>query len=311
MFRPSLFACVLVPLALGCASTDGKRAERPAYNPAATTSLDRATGAKVWVHDFGSIRVHTYMAPFKAFANTTHIVESPTALVVIDPQMTVASARDARGYADSLNKPIERLVVSHAHPDHYLGVAAAWEDVEVHALAATISEIRDKGEKTRQARVAMFPAGWLADHVTPPTVAITPGTTTIDGVAYLFERYLTAEHHEQLVVRLPELKLTVAQDLVYTAVHPVLTARDALDSWSGHVDTLLATGDTALVLPGHGPPTNAQGLMAMKDYLATAKKLLAEHQDPQAFKAAIMAAFPDRGGEGFVDFSLYFLFPKT
>lgn len=310
-------SCVLLA---GCAGTTtpttndvpdegGAASEATVAQPKPTMST-RDSGATVWVHDFGGVKVHTYMAPFEAFANTTHVIEGQNSVVVVDPQMTIAFAGDVRRYVDDVGKPIERLIVSHAHPDHYLGVAAAWEDVQVHALAGTIAEIESTGEEVRKAREAMFPPGWLADHVTAPTVAVELGATTIDGVEYEFDRFMAAEHAEQLAIRLPALDVTIAQDLVYTTVHPIITDRSAIESWSAHVDTLLATEDTGLVLAGHGPPTNAEGLAFIKTYLASAKTLLDGGADAPAFKAGIMAEFPDLQGEAFVDFSLFFLFPQ-
>ncbi|MEM7159658.1 MAG: MBL fold metallo-hydrolase [Myxococcota bacterium] len=263
----------------------------------------------VWVYELDGARIHSFMAPFEMFANTTHIIETSTGVVVVDPQLTVSAAGDARAYVDSIGKPIERLIVSHAHPDHYLGVAAAWEDVPVFALQSTIDEILSTGEETRKAREAMFPEGWVADHVTPPARSLQLGAATIGGVDFVFERYIQAEHPEQLVVRLPEYDVTVAQDLVYTVVHPIITDREAIPSWISHVDEMLATGDTAIVLPGHGSPTDASGLTAMKDYLAAAQTQLAKSPDSEAFKSEMTKAFPDRQGPEFLDFSVFFLFP--
>ena len=279
----------------------------PAAVPTPTMS-ERATGAKVWTYTFDEIRVHSYMGPYEAFANTTQVVETPNALVVVDPQMTITFAGDARAFVDSLGKPINRLIVSHAHPDHYLGVAAAWEDVPVYAMASTIAEIETTGEEVRKARVSMFPAGWLTDHVTPPSNALTLGSETIDGVAFVFEHRAQAEHAEQLVVRVPAVNTTIAQDLVYTDVHPIITSRDAIGSWLEHIDGMKAAGSTGLVLPGHGSPTDDQGLGVMTAYLSKAQSVLDAGADGPAFKSQMMEAFPDLGGESFVDFSLFFLY---
>lgn len=282
-----------------------------AESPAAVvtpTIAERASGAKVWTYAFDGVRVHSYMAPYEAYANTTQVIETDNRVVVIDPQLTVGFAGDARAFVDSLDKPIDRLIVSHAHPDHYLGVAAAWEDVTVYALSATIAEIEATGEEVRKAREAMFPEGWVADHVTPPTEALAAGRETIDGVEYIFEERPHAEHADQLSVRIPAVKTTIAQDLVYTDVHPIITARDAISSWIGHMDALTDAGSTELVLPGHGSPTDAQGLAAMKTYLTAAQTVLDAGADGPTFKSEMMAQFPDLGGEGFVDFSIFFLY---
>lgn len=306
-------AAALILLSAACAPPQTEAAPAPEASARKTepTRSTRESGAEVWSHVLGDVAVHTYMSPFETFGNSTHIIETANALVVVDPQMTIQFASDFRALVDSLGKPIERLIVSHAHPDHYLGIAAAWEDIDSYALRETFDAIQATGEATRKERVAMFPEGWLADHLTPPGNVLPVGSEEIDGVRYVFEKRSAAEAAEQLVVVLPELGVTVAQDLVYTKVHPVVTDASAIDSWIGHLDELSASNDTSLVLAGHGPPTDAQGVAAMKEYLLEAKSLLAETSDPQEFKSALLEAFPDRVGESFVDFSVFFLFGQS
>jgi len=69
------------------------------------------------------VRIHTFVASFayNNIANATHIVETRNQLVLVDSQFLVPYARAFRDYADSLGKPIERLYVSHRHPDHWFG----------------------------------------------------------------------------------------------------------------------------------------------------------------------------------------------
>ena len=91
---------------------------------------------KVIVNDRGAAKIHAY-APSPG-ASTTHVIETNDGLVVIDAQMTVPDAREAIAYVRSLNKPIRRLIVSHAHPDHWLGLGE-WGDVP----SASIAEVQN------------------------------------------------------------------------------------------------------------------------------------------------------------------------
>src|ERR1019366_3478040 len=75
----------------------------------------------------GDVRIHTFVSSFaySNIANATHIIETKNQLVLVDGQFLVPYARAFRDYADSLGKPIERLYLSHRHPDHWFGLGTA------------------------------------------------------------------------------------------------------------------------------------------------------------------------------------------
>ena len=52
----------------------------------------------------GWVRIHSYVSPGDSARVTSHIVEGPTSLVIYDAQFLVPYAKEARAYADSLNK---------------------------------------------------------------------------------------------------------------------------------------------------------------------------------------------------------------
>lgn len=70
-------------------------------------------------------------------------------IVLVDGQFLVSCARAFRDYADSLGKPIDRLYVSHRHPDHWFGLGAAFSDVTIYALPETRDFIQST-EKRRE-----------------------------------------------------------------------------------------------------------------------------------------------------------------
>src|SRR5204863_448475 len=59
-----------------------------------------------------------------------------------------------------------------------------------------------------------------------PTVEITPGTEVIDGVPFVFEAVAGGEAADELVIKLPEQGVLVAQDLVCHATHLFLGNND-------------------------------------------------------------------------------------
>ncbi|MGO7778327.1 MBL fold metallo-hydrolase, partial [Rhizobium johnstonii] len=67
----------------------------------------------------GDVRIHTFISAFTDdnIANATHIIESRNKLVLVDGQFLVPYALQFREYANSIGKEIDRIYLSHRHPD--------------------------------------------------------------------------------------------------------------------------------------------------------------------------------------------------
>ena len=76
----------------------------------------------VVVSDYPPVRLHTYVSPPDGFLVNTQIVEGPTKLVLFDGQLLNAYAAEVAAYASHLGKPVEQIIVSHGHPDHWAGM---------------------------------------------------------------------------------------------------------------------------------------------------------------------------------------------
>jgi hypothetical protein len=160
---------------------------------------------KMVVKQAGDVRIHTFISAFTHdnIANATHIVESKNGLVLVDAQFLVPYARKFREYADGLGKPIERLYLSHRHPDHWFGSGAAFGDVPIHALPETATFIAEHGEDSLSDH---WKLGDLApDSIVVPKETVEPGECTIDGVRYVFDRVTETEVDFHLTIKLPEL----------------------------------------------------------------------------------------------------------
>jgi glyoxylase-like metal-dependent hydrolase (beta-lactamase superfamily II) len=257
------------------------------------------------VKQTSDVRIHTFVASFEYnnIANATHIIETRNQLVLVDGQFLVPYARAFREYADSLGKPIERLYLSHRHPDHWFGTGAAFSDVTIHALPETMSFIQEDGETSLSDHWKL--GDLLPDQIVVPEKAASPGEEIIDGVRYLFDRVTDTEIDFHLTIRLPELGVYFAQDLIYSGTHLYLTKH--MDHWIKVLQEMLVS-DYELFLPGHGLPADKNEVARNMEYLSAARQAIGNGLADDDFKEFMLQRYPERRCPGIFDIYLPRLF---
>lgn len=262
----------------------------------------------------GNVCLHTFVASFTGdnIANATHVVESENKLVLFDSQFLVPYARKFREFADSLGKPIERLYISHRHPDHWFGLSPAFSDIAIYALPETITYICDQGEQARKDHLPKM--GDLApDSIFVPQNAAEPGEETIDGVKYVFEKVEDTEIDFLLTVKLPELRAHIVQDLIYSGTHlyifneSVQEPTKEITHWIQVLQEMLHS-DYELFLPGHGFPADKNEVAGNIQYLSAAKQAIEGGLTKGDFKEFMLRKYPERKCPGIFDIYLPRLF---
>jgi sugar phosphate isomerase/epimerase/glyoxylase-like metal-dependent hydrolase (beta-lactamase superfamily II) len=240
-----------------------------------------------------AVRIHTFIASYTEnnIANATHIIESDHRIVIVDGQFLPPYARQFREYANSLDKRIERVYLSHRHPDHWFGMPAAFSDQAVYALPETIQWVKKNGEES------------LAKHVTKVGKDLAPKTyqftmeeikrreETIDGVKYVFEKVNNAEVESQLIIKLPDLGVAIVQDLIYSGTHLYLT-KD-MDHWRKLLQKL-AWSDYKTFLAGHGEPADKKELRANIEYLIAAQRAFDGGLSEDELQEFLVERYPGR-----------------
>ena len=257
----------------------------------------------------GDVRIHTFISSFAYdnIANATHIIESKNTLVLVDGQFLVPYAKQFRDYADSLGKPIERLYLSHRHPDHWFGLGTAFGDIAIYALPETISFIKEHGEESRKDHLAKL--GKLApDTIVVPQEIARPGAETVDGVPYVFSRVIDTEIDFLLTIRLPEIGVYIVQDLIYSGTHLYLT-KD-MEHWIQVLQAMLLL-DCEVFMPGHGLPADKNEVARNVEYLAAARQAKDNGLTKDAFKEFLLQRYPERKCPGIFDIYLPRLFDNA
>jgi len=264
---------------------------------------------KIIAKQAGDVRIHTFISSFADdnIANATHIIESKNKLVLVDAQFLAPYAKKFRDYADSLGKPIERLCLSHRHPDHWFGLATAFSDIAIYALPETISFLEEHGEDSIKDHRSKL--GDLApDRIVVPQEIASPGEETIDGVKYIFSRVTDTECDSLLTIRLPELGVYFVQDLIYSGTHPYLTKY--MENWILILEKMLVS-DYELFMPGHGLPADKNEVARNIEYLSAARQAIDNGLTNNAFKNFMLQRYPERKCPGIFDIYLPRLFDNA
>jgi glyoxylase-like metal-dependent hydrolase (beta-lactamase superfamily II) len=254
----------------------------------------------------GEVCVHTYKAPEDGWCVNSHIVETETALVVVDAQYMLRYAHEVTAYAAGLGKPIKRLYLSHFHPDHILGASAF--SCPISALAAVAAKIAAVGDRIASEEREKH-GDLIAPRAEQPDHIVAPGLETIEGARFEFLHLEHAETADALMVGLPDRGILITQDLLYNGVH-VFVGEHAFNSWGAALQRTQAL-DYDTLLPGHGSPGGPELYATMLQYIETAHDAYLKSNSGAELRARMIAAFPQHRGRVLLDHQIRFLFPKT
>src|ERR1700722_8476187 len=308
-----LAAGALLPfVGLPPSAAASKNPER-AQNGGAPGTKDAAASDRmgaILVSQFGPVKIHSYLSPLDGFHVNTQMIEGPKAVVIFDGQLLLPYADEVASYVQTLGKPVDRIILSHAHTDHWAGLQVLTErfaDVRVFALDGVADPIRARG-KARLDSFRPIYGDKIATRITVPTETITEGLQRIDGITYDFKRFIDAEADLQLAALLPEQKVLMAFDLVFSPNEHVFTVVDHFDHWMIVLDRLAVLQGYDTITIGHDTPVDRSAIGSTISYIKRAKEIHAASADAKSYSESLKAAFPDRHLASMVDFSAKLLY---
>jgi glyoxylase-like metal-dependent hydrolase (beta-lactamase superfamily II) len=224
------------------------------------------------------------------------IVDLGGRAVVVDCGYTPAAARDLRAAAEEAAGTVERLFVTHADLDHYLG-AQAFADLPILAAEQTAATIREDGPdriETLRSELETYldeldeqgAPEWEKEQgriivAEAPGIVLTPPTETFAGERDLGGALAiecgAAHTSSDSVVWLPAEDVLFCGDLVVVENHLNLTRGDP-ENWLVILDRLAELGP-AHVVPGHGSPAGGEALGTARRYVETVLELAATPGD--------------------------------
>jgi len=194
--------------------------------------------------------------------NTGFIVTN-AGVVVIDSGPSLRYGEQLRrAIATITDKPILRVFITHAHPDHFLG-NHAFPETTVYATSAAREQMQREGNAFAE-NMYRLNGDWMkGTEARPPSQTVAGGPLRLGD--HEFELLLLAGHTgSDLALYDKTTGVLFAGDLVFNHRAPT-TPHAFINDWIRSLDTLSAITRQAgffRLVPGHGPVSADDGPIA-------------------------------------------------
>ena len=279
--------------------------------------MTNAAGYTLGLHEVGN-RCHAYLQPDGGWgwSNAGLIVGEGRSLLVdtlFDLKLT-ASMLDAMAPLTEA-APVTSLVNTHANGDHCYGnseVVTKWPEVEIVASTATAHEMPEVPPAMLDAlnqapgEVGDLFRSFFGEFDFGGIELVLPTRTfddrlEIDVAGRAVELIEVGPAHTQgdVIVHVPDAATIYTGDILFIGGTPIVWA-GPLSNWVAACDLMLAM-DVQTVVPGHGPITDRDGIVDVRDYLAFVDSEATGRHDAglDAFDAAREIACADGGVTAF------------
>ena len=235
------------------------------------------------LHEVGD-GCHAYLQPDGGWgwSNAGLVAGDGASLLVdtlFDLRLTAAMLDAMTALTD--RAPIASLVNTHANGDHCYGnkeAADRFEGLEIIASSATAEEMDDVPPAMLAAlneapgEIGDLFRSFFGEFQFDGIEMVPPGRTfdgrvEIDVAGRTVELIEVGPAHTagDTIVHVPDASTVYTGDILFVGGAPIVWA-GPLSNWVAACDLMLAL-DVATVVPGHGPITDAAGIVAVRDYL--------------------------------------------
>lgn len=201
--------------------------------------------------------------------SNAYVIGDGSEAILFDAYMISREAAELARAIDESGTRLRAVVVSHAHPDHFMGLDAIQDrfpEAKVLSTAKVAADIeRDGPWMYSMLREKLGPSG--PKRLVIPEV-MGEGKLRLGGMELEVVEFGESESRNMAALYVPALRAMLAADLVYNGAHLYL-AEKHIGPWLERLEELeaFARGRVDVIHPGHGAAGGLELIAQTREYL--------------------------------------------
>lgn len=271
---------------------------------AALLSASAGCGAPV------DLTVQSYTSDPAGFAISNHLIAGTSEAILVDASFFRADAEQLVGLIKQSGKKLKLIWLTHAHPDHYLGldiVLGAFPGTPVYSSPEVVASFGAIAPGAFQSNKASYGA-MIADKLATVT-AYTDDKLLLEGEELRIVKVPAGESEAATALYAPRQRLLFSGDTVGNNAY-AWTAECRLEAMQQNLALLKGVGAVDKLYPGHGrAPGSAASFDADQRYLQDAAPILKAAATAMDAVTQIKARYPSLDAGGILTYStqLYYM----
>ncbi|EDN68180.1 metallo-beta-lactamase superfamily protein [Beggiatoa sp. PS] len=236
-----------------------------------------------------ALETNVFVAPDNFVTST--LIEGSEGIILVDAQFSADNAQEVVNMIEDSGKTLNAIWISHAHPDHFVGIGTILEKFPNTPVYST-TEVVDA--------ISQNIPGWqeqfgLSADVTTPEVR---DSLELEGESIEILSFAQGDTENTTAVYVPSLNTVIAADLVYCGAHSwqVETNAQSRSEWINSLNQIKDM-NPEFVVPGHNFPATLDNDPACVDstidYIEKFSEVVETEKTADDAIAAMKAAYPD------------------
>jgi glyoxylase-like metal-dependent hydrolase (beta-lactamase superfamily II)/ketosteroid isomerase-like protein len=217
-----------------------------------------------------SLEIQTFTSSEPGAWSNSYLIAGASEAVLFDVVMLRSDAEKLADLIERSGKKLETVLVSHAHPDHFLAldlIAERFPKARIVSTADVVADIRADGPWMVSVVQQKF-GGDAATRLVVPEILSEPVLRLEDQTLEVVE-FGEGESKHMACLHVPPLRALLCADLLYNNAHAYLPERH-IDSWLarlGELESFIKNSRISVIYPGHGSPGGVELVERTRDYL--------------------------------------------
>jgi glyoxylase-like metal-dependent hydrolase (beta-lactamase superfamily II)/ketosteroid isomerase-like protein len=202
----------------------------------------------------GSLSIQSFTSSESGAWSNAYLVSDGEEAILFDVPMLRSDAVSLAAMIEESGKRLSTVVISHAHPDHFMGldvITDRFPKLRTLSTPDVVADLKQDGPGIFTLLKGKLGAEGPSRLVVPeplPEPRLRLGSVELEVV-----EFGEGESKHMAAIYIPALKALLSADLVYNGAHLYLAERH-IEAWLGRLDDLeqFADGRVSAIYPGHG-----------------------------------------------------------